>query len=565
MMLWNIRVQTRLILLVSVLCGVIAGVGVAGVWGGATARQALDAIRRDRVAPIELLKQTGQAYQQLVDQVNRFDAGQVPAAEAEQTIAALRAQAAAQWQQARPFFVSAAEVKAADDYEAQVFTAAQKVDWLVQAIKSGDAEMVNRFNRDYLYPTVSELTTALDALERLHLDAMKASYDAYAEVYTLVLALIVGGGIAGCLIGAGVGFAVIRSVERPLKRLEGTVSALAAGDLDAPAGQVGRRNEFVPLARGLEEWRQAMRQAQALQAAELAAQARQQQRQQALETAIDGFDRSIADVAEALRLAVGSMRTSADGLVRNAGQAQARTNDAAEQIEQAVSSLETISAASTELSASIAEVSRQAHETAELADDAVGDVGDVRQRVSQLAEVTGKIGDTVTLIGDIAARTNLLALNATIEAARAGALGKGFAVVAGEVKGLAGQTAAATEEITALIAAIQVETTAVVGAIEAVSARMTRISHHAHATAGAAEQQDSATAEISRSVVAASERTRDLSDRVRDVSMAADETGSMAQQVFSAADSLVQRRRVLDDAVSSFLLTVREEDAPQAA
>lgn len=61
----------------------------------------------------------------------------------------------------------------------------------------------------------------------------------------------------------------------------------------------------------------------------------------------------------------------------------------------------------------------------------------------EIAEVS-KVADQVQAI---AAQTNLLALNATIEAARAGDAGKGFAVVANEVKLLAAQTRAATDQI----------------------------------------------------------------------------------------------------------------------
>lgn len=77
---------------------------------------------------------------------------------------------------------------------------------------------------------------------------------------------------------------------------------------------------------------------------------------------------------------------------------------------------------------------------------------DVESTMNTIAEQSGKISDTVSIIIDIADKINLLSLNASIEAARAGEHGKGFAVVADEIGKLAFLTTESIKEIEKVLA-----------------------------------------------------------------------------------------------------------------
>ena len=126
---------------------------------------------------------------------------------------------------------------------------------------------------------------------------------------------------------------------------------------------------------------------------------------------------------------------------------------------------------------------------AEIATRASAQAGHAVGMSETLSEHAKSIESILGLIRDIAGQTNLLALNATIEAARAGDAGRGFAVVAQEVKSLASQTARATDDIAAKIAAIQSATRGTVDTNASIKATVAEVQDSAERIRYAMEAQ----------------------------------------------------------------------------
>jgi methyl-accepting chemotaxis protein len=271
------------------------------------------------------------------------------------------------------------------------------------------------------------------------------------------------------------------------------------------------------------------------------------------DAAIAGFRDRVESVLKSVSDSGHAMQSTAVGLLGASEQASQRAESAVKASSEASANVATAATAATELSESIAEISHQLVGATEVVRVSVNEAESANQQIAGLADAAQKIGDVVKLIRDIAGQTNLLALNATIEAARAGDAGRGFAVVASEVKSLAVQTAKATEEIAALILAVQGSSTAAVDAIRNIAGRMKEISSYTSAVANSVEQQNAVTGEISQNVAGAAQGTSTVVAVLGDVAGASTATRSSAETVLSASRSVESAVAKLRGEVETFL------------
>jgi methyl-accepting chemotaxis protein len=364
--------------------------------------------------------------------------------------------------------------------------------------------------------------------------------------------------LAVIVVVALIAFLVSRNISGALGSLTGKMEKLALGDLAVDITEAVQSGEIGAMGKTVEVFKNnalAMRQMQTEQE-ELKRKA-EHEKKAALVALADNFETRIRGIVDVLSGAATKMQSTARSMSDTAASTRQQSLAVASGANQATANVQTVAAASEELSTSIGEIGRQVSQAATVSKRAADEGERTNATVAGLAEAAQKVGEVVKLINDIASQTNLLALNATIEAARAGDAGKGFAVVASEVKSLANQTAKATDEIRAQIAAIQSETSSAVDAIRNISKTILEVNEISSSIAAAVQEQTAATQEITRNVQQAASGTQDVSRNIDGVSKAVEKSGSTATDVLAAADDLAEQSQTLRREVDQFLITVR--------
>jgi methyl-accepting chemotaxis protein len=303
-------------------------------------------------------------------------------------------------------------------------------------------------------------------------------------------------GIAVALLGFGlfIAFSLLRSVTRPISKIQDTVTAIAEGDFTARS-QLGGDDEFGQLSRAFDNLLDD-------RVARLAEAERENEDLnnsvvQLLQAVAQLSNKDLTAKAPVTANVIGTVSDSINLLAHETGRVLSEVTSIASQVklstervkrqaesvnataaaersdvERASENLANANKVMTQVAELAAASNRAAEQATSSTVSALGavnetvkgmegireSIAEAEKRIKRLGERSQEITGIVNLINTIAERTHVLALNASMQAAAAGDAGRGFAVVAEEVQRLAESSRQATQQIAQLVNNIQIET-----------------------------------------------------------------------------------------------------------
>ena len=431
-------------------------------------------------------------------------------------------------------------------------------------------------------------TAAVDAQYKLSAESIAAMQELLHErihATTVQRNTLLGtlGGLAA--LALLLGFAIMRSVTKPLSHAVDAANAVAEGKLDFAIEDSGK-DEAAQLLKRFKQMQVNLLQRQAedharLAATEAASQAATQVAEE-IGAAVDGatqgdftarialdgkeefhanlcgkFNQLIDTVSGTIR----EVRAAADQLSAASSQVSQTSQSLSHSASQQAASVEETTASLQEMSASVKGNADSATVTDGIATKAAKEAQDGGAAVNQTMDAMKSIATKISIIDDIAYQTNLLALNAAIEAARAGEHGKGFAVVAAEVRKLAERSQVAAQEIGALA-------TTSVGLAEKAGTLLSGMVPSIQKTSELVQEIAAASGEQSEGVTQITGAMNHLSSATQQTASASEELSATAEELSAQAEQLQDLMgffRLADDQATKSVTTTRAKAAPAAS
>ncbi|WP_290869114.1 methyl-accepting chemotaxis protein [Aquabacterium sp.] len=352
-------------------------------------------------------------------------------------------------------------------------------------------------------PLQTNYFKALDDLRTLQTQKMKASAATVGALNEAVMWTAGLTALTAAMVGAGLAWAITRSITQPLHQAMTVAQAVAQGDLRSPIPGGGQDETGQLLG------------------------------------ALRGMNDSLLRIVSQVRQSSDSIATGTAQIATGNSDLSQRTEMQAANLQQTVASMEEL-ASTVQQSADTARTANQLAQTAsESASRGGAVVAQVVQTMDGITASSRKISDIIGVIDGIAFQTNILALNAAVEAARAGEQGRGFAVVASEVRTLASRSAEAAREIKSLIgqSVTQVESGAALvnqagEAMGDIVRQVQRVSDLIGEISAATQEQTQGIAQVASAASQLDEVTQQNAALVEESAAAA---GSLQQQAGSLA------------------------------
>ncbi|MBY0083588.1 methyl-accepting chemotaxis protein [Brevibacillus brevis] len=349
----------------------------------------------------------------------------------------------------------------------------------------------------------------------------------------------------GILVAIVVGGFLIRSIVAPLHRVNKQLHDIAEGKGDLTQElTVSSKDEIGQLAgsfnRMLANLRELISQVRG-HAQQVAAAAEQ----------LTASSKQTSQATEQIAITIQEMTEGTDRQSQNVEESQQEVEEISAGIEKIAARAQSVSAAA----ASTSELATEGDRTIQQSVSQMNGIGETMENLTALVGGLGKrseqIGQIVEVITQISGQTNLLALNAAIEAARAGEHGKGFAVVADEVRKLAEQASASAQEISQLVASIQMETNEAVLTMEKGSQEV------ADGMGGVARAGE-AFSQIRDAVVGVTNEIQEVSTAAHTLTESTGKVGQSMQMIATVAQSAVSLSVGVSSATEEQLASMEE-------